>query len=132
MIKSLSPVKTLLNIIFSIFVCEAMIMFFISVMAPISDMHALLLDSTLLVVILSPILYIFLFRPIALEIEDHNRTESKLRESREMGQLVMDNIPQFIYWKNTKSVYMGCNENFAKAAGKRTEGSCTATSRNIT
>ena len=117
MIKNLSPVRILLNIIFSIFLCEAMVMFFISVMAPISDMHALLLDSTLLVVILSPVLYIFLFRPMALEIEDHDRIESKLRESREMGQLVMDNIPQFIFWKDTKSVYMGCNENFAKAAG---------------
>ncbi len=117
MIKNLSPVRILLNIIFSIFACEAMVMYFITLMAPISDMHELLLDSILLVTILSPLLYFFLFRPMALEIDERKRTEEKLRESREMGQLVMDNIPQFIFWKDTKSVYLGCNENFAKVAG---------------
>ncbi len=34
-----------------------------------------------------------------------------------MGQLVMDNIPQFIFWKDAKSVFLGCNENFAKVTG---------------
>ncbi|MFA6609547.1 MAG: PAS domain-containing protein [Candidatus Omnitrophota bacterium] len=117
MIKNFSPIRTLLNIIFSIFVCEAIVMYFISIMAPISDLHAIILDSTLLVIILSPVLYLFLFRPMALEIEDIKLTEHKLRDSREMGQLVMDNIPQFIFWKDTRSAYLGCNENFAKVAG---------------
>lgn len=32
-------------------------------------------------------------------------------------QLVMDNIPQFIFWKDRNSVFLGCNRNFAKIAG---------------
>ncbi len=32
-------------------------------------------------------------------------------------QLVMDNIPQFIFWKDRSSVYLGCNANFAQVAG---------------
>lgn len=32
-------------------------------------------------------------------------------------QLVVDNLPQFIFWKTRDSVYLGCNENFAKVAG---------------
>lgn len=32
-------------------------------------------------------------------------------------QLIMDNIPQYIFWKDLDSVYLGCNKNFAKAAG---------------
>ena len=36
---------------------------------------------------------------------------------RDILQLVLNNIPQFIFWKNRNSVYLGCNENFAKAAG---------------
>jgi len=32
-------------------------------------------------------------------------------------QLVVDTLPQFIFWKNRESVYLGCNENFAKVAG---------------
>lgn len=43
--------------------------------------------------------------------------EASVRESREMLRLVMDNIPQRIFWKDTRSVYIGCNANFAWAAG---------------
>jgi PAS domain S-box-containing protein len=32
-------------------------------------------------------------------------------------QLVMDNIPQYIFWKDRDSRYLGCNRNFARAAG---------------
>jgi len=47
-------------------------------------------------------------------------TERKLSggcESQQMLQLVMDNIPQFIFWKDGNSVYLGCNRNFAQVAG---------------
>ncbi|CAJ37941.1 PAS domain-containing protein [Methanocella arvoryzae] len=37
--------------------------------------------------------------------------------SRELLQMVMDNIPQRIFWKDRNSVYLGCNKHFAIAAG---------------
>jgi PAS domain S-box-containing protein len=43
--------------------------------------------------------------------------EEKRRQSQEMLQLVMDNIPQFIFWKDRNSVFSGCNQNFARVAG---------------
>ena len=49
-------------------------------------------------------------------METENDVEN-LRVSNEMFQLVMDNIPQFIFWKDLDSVYLGCNRNFALAAG---------------
>ncbi|MFX0104499.1 MAG: PAS domain S-box protein [Candidatus Hodarchaeota archaeon] len=33
--------------------------------------------------------------------------------TREMLDLVIDNIPQLIYWKDTNLIYLGCNKNFA-------------------
>ncbi len=51
------------------------------------------------------------------EIAERKRIEEQLRNSQEMLQLVMDNIPQLIAWKDRDSVYMGCNRNFARAAG---------------
>ena len=42
--------------------------------------------------------------------EDRDRTAQML-------QLVMDNIPQFIFWKDLDSVFLGCNKNFADVAG---------------
>ena len=43
----------------------------------------------------------------------------RVRESLNapMLQMVINNIPQFIFWKDRNSVYMGCNENFARVAG---------------
>ncbi|HSC87070.1 MAG TPA: ATP-binding protein [Polyangiaceae bacterium] len=34
-------------------------------------------------------------------------------------QLVMDNIPQHIFWKDREGRYLGCNGNFARIAGKK-------------
>ncbi|MBU3914797.1 PAS domain S-box protein, partial [bacterium] len=50
-------------------------------------------------------------------ITERKQFEEKLRSSEEMLQLVMNNIPQFIFWKDRNSVFLGCNANFAKIAG---------------
>lgn len=46
-----------------------------------------------------------------------HQTEVQLRESQEFLKLVIDNIPQFIFWKDCNSVYLGCNTNFARISG---------------
>ena len=38
-----------------------------------------------------------------------------LQKTEQMLELVLDNIPQLIYWKDTNLIYMGCNKNFALA-----------------
>ena len=43
--------------------------------------------------------------------------EIQLAESNRMRELIMDNIPSFVFWKDLDSVYLGCNNNFAKVAG---------------
>ena len=45
------------------------------------------------------------------------KTEAELFESKMMLQLVMDSIPQYIFWKDRNSVYLGCNKKFAEIAG---------------
>ena len=40
-----------------------------------------------------------------------------VQKTREMLDLVIDNIPQLIYWKDTNLVYLGCNRNFALING---------------
>ncbi len=49
--------------------------------------------------------------------EDTSYKEEDLAAAKDMLQMVMDNIPQFIFWKNRNLVYLGCNHNFALAAG---------------
>jgi PAS domain S-box-containing protein len=45
------------------------------------------------------------------------KVEGRLRESQQMLQLVLDFIPQYVFWKDRDSVFLGCNRNFAVAAG---------------
>lgn len=51
---------------------------------------------------------------IVRDITERTRSEEDLRGSREMLQTVMNNIPQAVFWKDIRSVYLGCNENFAR------------------
>jgi PAS domain S-box-containing protein len=55
----------------------------------------------------------------ALQASDEKRktAERAIRTSDEMLRLVIDNIPQRVFWKDIRSVYLGCNMNFARAAG---------------
>ncbi|NJL35531.1 MAG: PAS domain S-box protein [Leptolyngbyaceae cyanobacterium SM1_4_3] len=54
---------------------------------------------------------------IVRDISDRKRAENKLKESQEFLQLIINNIPQWIYWKDRNSVYLGCNRNLARAVG---------------
>ncbi len=56
-------------------------------------------------------------RQLMYEIADRQLVEEQLRQSQEMLQLIMDNIPQSVFWKDTTSVYLGCNRNFAQIIG---------------
>lgn len=54
---------------------------------------------------------------ISTDITDRKQAEEQLLESRQLLRHVIDNIPQAIFWKDCQSVYLGCNHNFARAAG---------------
>lgn len=44
------------------------------------------------------------------------KAEAALRDKEKYLRLIIDNIPQQIFWKDTNSVFVGCNKNWAKAA----------------
>jgi PAS domain S-box-containing protein len=51
------------------------------------------------------------------KIAEQIQTEETVNKSTEMLRLVMDNIPQAVFWKDINSVYLGCNAVFASFAG---------------
>jgi len=56
-----------------------------------------------------------------IELEAKVKQEEQARRKTEkMFQLIIDSIPQFIFWKDTESVLLGCNSSFAQAAGVET------------
>jgi diguanylate cyclase (GGDEF)-like protein/PAS domain S-box-containing protein len=54
---------------------------------------------------------------IVRDITERKQIETALQEKEEFLKLILDNIPQFIFWKDRNSVYLGCNRNFASVAG---------------
>ncbi len=54
---------------------------------------------------------------VARDITQRKLVEDELFRSRQMLQLVMDNIPLLTCWKDSQLVYMGCNQVFAREAG---------------
>ena len=53
----------------------------------------------------------------AIDVTERKRIETELRESQHILQMVINNIPLYVFWKNRNSEYMGCNYNFAIVSG---------------
>lgn len=51
------------------------------------------------------------------DISDRKQAEKALQESQQLLQLVMNNIPQAIFWKDKDLHFLGCNQHFAQDAG---------------
>ena len=45
------------------------------------------------------------------------QAEAALQSSRNMLSKVINASPQSVFWKDRNSIYLGCNENFARSAG---------------
>jgi len=68
-------------IIFSAFVTEAPIMFFLSILPLIPTWMRAMFDATLLVILLFPSLYFFVLRQLMLHISGRKQAEEALREA---------------------------------------------------
>ncbi|MCL1465934.1 CHASE3 domain-containing protein [Argonema galeatum] len=53
---------------------------------------------------------------IRFDITERKRAE-EIRKGAELLQLILDNIPQAIFWKDRNSVYLGCNQNWCQIVG---------------
>ena len=51
------------------------------------------------------------------DITDKKRAEERLLKSENMLQMVLDNFPGVVFWKDRQSNYLGCNQSFATGAG---------------
>ena len=53
----------------------------------------------------------------AQDITERKKIEESLRESRTTLDLVLNTVPQSIFWKDVNGCYLGCNKVFATAVG---------------
>ncbi|MFA5269579.1 MAG: PAS domain S-box protein [Methanoregula sp.] len=54
---------------------------------------------------------------LLIDITERKLAEEALFSSRQMLQLVLDSIPQRVFWKDRNSVFLGCNKTLALDAG---------------
>ncbi len=54
---------------------------------------------------------------IVQDIETMHQLRNELQESRTMLQLVLDNLPQAVFWKDRESRFLGCNQRLLADAG---------------
>jgi len=54
---------------------------------------------------------------LLIDITERKLAEEALFSSRQMLQLVLDSIPQRVFWKDRNSVFLGCNKPLALDAG---------------
>lgn len=78
-----SPFRLLIILAFSILVCETLVMVSFSFLPSCPTLFEAILDSTLLLVLLSPALYILLYRPLTREIAQRQEAEVTLQRSHE-------------------------------------------------
>ena len=79
MITYHSPVRLLFMLFFCVFVTEAFIMLLLSVIPPLSTWMWAMVDATLLVILLSPVLYFFMLRPLMLHISERKQAEEETK-----------------------------------------------------
>lgn len=53
------------------------------------------------------------------DIDVPKRAKQALDEQRTMLESILNSVPQGIFWKDRNSIYLGCNQVFANAAGLR-------------
>ncbi len=58
-----------------------------------------------------------LYVTLSMDITEQKRSKGKLESSQQILGNILENFPGVVFWKDINSVYLGCNKNFARAAG---------------
>lgn len=88
--KRVSALRVLAVVALSIFVSEFLVMILLSFFPPLPIWAEALVDSQMLILIVLPLLYIFLFRPFSSQIEERVDAEIRLVSERDRAQRYLD------------------------------------------
>jgi PAS domain S-box-containing protein len=121
-INYLSPFYLLLITAISIFAVETVVMLFLSVFPPLSSAAVAILDSSLLIMIVSPVLFFFLVRPLRMHISKRKRVEDSLKESEEKYRSLVESTDDLIYLVDRDYRYLYMNKQILKRMGFSEDG----------
>ena len=76
-----APYRLVSIIALSVFICELLIMIVLNFLPPIPPFLHALFDSSMLVLMLSPVLFYFVFRPLVRHFNDFKRSQNALQKA---------------------------------------------------
>ena len=112
-----SPVRTVIVIALSIFGSEMIVMTILGFLQPSSSLFEMFLDSTLLVLLLLPIFYFFIFRPLVMFIAESKQAEDELRRSEEFNRAITQTAVEAIISINSEGNILSWNSAAKKIFG---------------
>jgi diguanylate cyclase (GGDEF)-like protein/PAS domain S-box-containing protein len=93
------------SVFISVFVSETAVMFFLTSLPPLPDQVKALIDATLLSLLLAPVLFVFLYKPLRQSIEQRDRAIQSLMESDKRFHDIAENANEWIWEVNAEGKY---------------------------
>lgn len=109
-----SPLRLFLLIIGVVFVGETTVMIILAQMTISSKWLEAIFDSTMLIVLLFPALYILIYKPFLQHIEYLKKAENKVRKSQSRFKQIFDESPLGIATYETNGNLLKYNKSFSK------------------
>jgi len=101
-LKILTPRQLLPKMVVSIFVAESLVMFLLAVLPPLGMTVEALIDSSMLLIMLSPTFYFFHYRPLLQHYQERQKVNEQLFLSEERLALTLDAVNDGLCdWKIT-------------------------------
>ncbi|MCX6905858.1 MAG: PAS domain-containing protein, partial [Verrucomicrobia bacterium] len=115
--RDFSAKRVFLLLSCSIFVSEILVMLLLGTLRPVSGLGGALLDAVLLLLLLLPILYVFVFRPLTIQGADRKQAQEALEHERVLLRTLIDNLPVRLYAKDTDCRFVLNNASHIAALG---------------
>ncbi|MDZ4201892.1 MAG: EAL domain-containing protein [Gallionella sp.] len=113
-----SPFRLLLVLAVTIFATEMLVMAVIaSWLPPMPESLLHIVDSAMLVLLVFPVFYYLVFRPMKKNIGELSSLEQARRANEATLRAMMDNSPYRVWLKDAGGRYLAVNGQFAKACG---------------
>jgi diguanylate cyclase (GGDEF)-like protein/PAS domain S-box-containing protein len=116
--RHLSPLRLLLVLAAAVFVGETLVMVFLSILPPMPPPVADVLDASFLVLLLFPIFYFLMFRPVNQTVQRLASLDEMRRTNEARLRAMLDNLPYLAWLKDAEGHYLAVNEQFARASGE--------------
>lgn len=71
------PIYVLLSVVGAVFILEALVMFLLIFLPPLTDSQEVFFDAALLSIIAFPVLYVLVFRPLRIHIDLRRQAEEE-------------------------------------------------------